>query len=347
MNVLVDLSVVADALMFKKFIEILRTRGHRVLVTYRGIRELHNVQLGLGLEGVLCGGYGHDLESKLLASSRRIAAMADLVHIFLEGKLDAVVSNTGVEACRVGFGLAARVHTFWDHPQAIPQAKLTLPLSSYVYYPWTIDDRCLEEHGVSADRRVPYKGFLHLAWVRDVPVNESIVADLGLNPDQSVILFRHSETGAAYLFGRKDITIDAVTFLAKQHPECQFVTKLRYRTDDPRELFRGLRNVHVYDRFIDLQSLVAKASLVVGGGATINLEASFYGVPIIACRQIDSPIDDFLSRNGFAFKASTVQDVVEHFNETNLDEKRVAHAEAVYHDMWFPLDKLIMNVEAR
>ena len=53
-------------------------------------------------------------------------------------------------------------------------------------------------------------------------------------------------------------------------------------TDEQRRAIRGLAlpSVHVPDRAIDTQSLVAYADLVVSAGGTMNREAAALGVPV-------------------------------------------------------------------
>ena len=116
LKVLCDLCVESDGLMFKSLIERLRKNGHRVMVTSRKPEaiEVHD-SIGVGNRPI--GEYAYTKEAKLAASSLRIHKITNLI-LKEWGNLDAVVSNTGIEACRVGFGLGAKIHNFHDHPEA-------------------------------------------------------------------------------------------------------------------------------------------------------------------------------------------------------------------------------------
>lgn len=351
MKFLIDLSVEADALMFKRLISSLKDRGHEIILTARSIVEANKLQEYIGLKPHVFGEYSGTLEGKLIASSKRIYEMAKLIQN-TKGKLDGVVSNTGIEACRVGFGLNTRVHTFHDHPnkEAMAQMKLTIPLSTYVYAPWVIPISNYTQFGLKDWQIIGYKGFLAMAWMPFEKINPDILKDLKLDEDRPVIVFRHSEMKAAYLFGKQDITIEAVKMLAKQRPDIQFVSRPRYSIDEmqpqfPTELYP---NVIILQDPIDMRSLLAKSIAHIGGGATMCLESAYLGIPTITCRPIMSPITDWLERQGLAEKAYTSDDIIYILNKyisgknnTNYQEK----AKKVFVDLEFPLDRLIYNME--
>ena len=329
--------------MFRRLIFELEKRGHTVLVTAR--EKINAVELYReeGLEPYVVGKYSTTLVGKLVESSRRIRAMAKLVTDKL-GTLDAVISNTGVEATRVGFGLGAKVHTFHDHPEAVHQLLLALPLSNYVYAPWVIYAGIYKKYVPSSTRIVFYHGFLHVAWMPYVQVDEHVIGKCGLDPSRPVVVFRESETGAAYLFGKQDITVDAVKVLAEEMPFVQFVARPRYNYENLTKAFRGYVNVTIFRKPVDMQSLLAKASLLIGGGATMSLEASYWGTPVVQCRPVSSPIATWLEQQQLAVPAKTLDEAVEK-GKILFGKRNVEHARKVHDCLEFPLEKLIQYVE--
>jgi len=344
MRFLVDLCVESDGLMFKRLIEELRERGHEVLVTARKKAEATSLYRYVGLKPHLVGEYSHTREGKLLASAQRIHEMAELVLKRLGG-LDGVVSNTGVEACRVGFGLGASVHTFHDHPQAKHQMLLTIPLSTYVYVPWVVPRSLYVKYGLNANAVIHYRGFLTMAWMPYVKVDEEVLSKLGLNPDGSVVVFRESEVAAAYLFGKEDVTLPAVRLLAERMPDTEFVARPRYSATALERYFKGCPNVKVFRKPVPMQSLLAKASLLIGGGATMCLEAAYFGTPVITFRPILAPITNFLVRAGLAWVGRSVDEVVK-LAEEKVGRRKPELAKKVFSKMEFPLETLIQNLEA-
>jgi len=344
MRVLIDLCVESDGLMFKELMDRLLDRGHDVLLTARKKINAIEFYRYLGLDPHVVGLYSTTRKGKLLASAQRIYEMAKLVLSELGG-LDAVVSNTGVEACRVGLGLGASVHTFHDHPEAIHQLLLTIPLSNYVYVPWVIDRGVYIKYGLSIRAIINYRGFLTLAWMPHLEVDEDVLQKLGLNPEKPVVVFRESEVGAAYLFGREAFTLPAIKKLAEKMADTQFVARPRYSASRLQKYFNKCPNVKVFVEPIPLQSLLAKASLLVGGGATMCLEATYFGTPTITCRPIKSPITDFLNNSGLAWEANSAEEILA-LAEEKIGRRNEELAGKVYGDMEFPLEELIKNIEA-
>lgn len=349
MKFLIDLSVEADALMFKRLIRDLQERDHEIILTTRNIPESIKFQSYLGLKPHVIGEYSGTLEGKLLASSQRIYKMTKIVSQ-TKGKLDGVVSNTGIEASRVGFGLNTKVHTFHDHPnpEAAAQMKLTIPISTYVYAPWIIPRENYTKYGLKDWQVVSYKGFLAMAWMPYEKLNSDILAELNLDENRPVIVFRESEMKATYLFGKQDITIEAVKCLAKDMPDIQFVTRPRYSINELQSQFPTVKypNVIVLREPMDMRSLMAKSVAHIGGGATMCLESAYLGVPTITSRPINSPITDWLENKGLAQKAYTAQGIVDIMTnmECNKAQYKCRSKEA-FGDLEFPLDVLIENLE--
>jgi predicted glycosyltransferase len=331
--------------MFKRLIEELVKHGHEVLVTTRAKAHLPELYSYLGLEVHVIGEYGTTLETKLVASAERTAEMSKLVLRELGG-LDAVVSNTGVEACRVGFGLGAQVHTFHDHPQAMKQLLLTIPLSDYIYVPWLIDRGVYVRVGVSSEAIIQYKGFLCMAWLPYIKPDPHILEKLKWLNYEKIVVFRESEMGAAYLFGTEDISLPAVHQLAEKHPNWLFIARPRYGPETLKQYFSNLANVVILTQPIDLQSLLAKADLLVGGGATMCLEAAYFGTPVITCRPIEAPITNWLINSGLAWKGKTAENTVE-LAEDWISKRTTETARKAFGGMEFPLKQLIQNIEKK
>ena len=343
MKIVIDLCVDSDGLMFKELAEKLKERDHEVIITARDKVQALDLYRYMGLEFFIVGKYAKTLEEKLLASAERIYNMAKIIKRELKG-LDAIISNTGVEASRVGFGLGAQTHTFHDHPEAIHQLLLTLPISTYIYYPWTIPKSFYKKHGIKDSALVPYKGFLTASWMSKIKVDNNIIEKLGLDPDRRIIVFRESEMGAAYLFGKNAITLQAVKKLAETRKNIQFVARPRYHSAILEGYFKGLKNVTIFKHPIDLQSLLAKADMLIGGGATMNLEATYYGTPTIMCRQITSPITDYLAETGLAVQANSVVDIIK-LTRSNMNKRKEKLAREIHDNMEFPLDTIIEKIE--
>ena len=91
-------------------------------------------------------------------------------------------------------------------------------------------------------------------------------------------------------------------------------------------------NVKIYPTPIPLQSLLAKSDLLIGGGATMCLEATYFGVPTIMCRQITSPITDYLEKTGLAYFAKTTTDIID-LTDKHLGKKKTKLAQKIHGKM--------------
>ena len=74
------------------------------------------------------------------------------------------------------------------------------------------------------------------------------------------------------------------------------------------------------------------------------LEATYFGVPTIMCRQINSPITDYLAKMGIAYNANTTTDII-NLTEKHLGKRKSNKAQKIHEKMDFPLNQLIENIE--
>ena len=341
MRFLVDLTCEGGALLFHSLIRRLEGRGHEVHITSRRYDRANQLQRNLNLDVVVLGSHGSSLYDKLTAYADRVRLLASHLKNL---KIDAVVSNAGPAACRAGYGLALKVYTWNDMPEAEAQTRLTVPLSTWIFTPWIVPKEEFTRYGIPEEGVFQYRALYPMAWLPDVEVDPMIREKLGLDPHQPVIAFRESEGRAAYLLNKERIVLRAVQKLAEEIPEAQFVTRARYDSEELRSELDGSPNVKVFEEPIDLQSLLAKADLLVGGGATMNIEAAYYGTPVIACRAIEVRYERFLLDSGLAVKAYNVEEVVRHSGEL-LGERNDDLARKVFGEMNYPLEEIITVME--
>jgi len=281
---------------------------------------------------------------KLECSAFRLESMIDYVRAKMGGIVDVVVSNVGPEATRLGYGLGAKVCTWNDMPEAEALTRLTTPLSTWIFTPWIIPPQEFIRYGVPDERIFRYHALYPMAYLPEIEVEQNIMGRLGIHDFYDVIVFSESETRASYLIGKQDIVVEAVKVLAEEMPEAIFLARPRYSAEELRRNFYDQPNVHIFSEPIDMQSLVAKADLLIGGGATLNIEAAYYGTPVIACRPITCRYEQFLLDRWLAVKAHTVDEVVSLAYEL-LGKRNDDKARQVFDKMKYPLDEIIKIIE--
>ena len=220
---------------------------------------------------------------------------------------------------------------------------LTIPLSNFVYAPWVIDRAEYTRLGLSMENLVLYKGFLVMSWLPTTKIDNNIISKVGLDPKKKVVVFRESELGASYLSGAKDITLSAVKELATVYPDIQFVTRPRYYKSHLEDYFSEYNNVTIFQKPVNLQSIIAHADLLLGGGATMSLEASYFCTPVITCRQISSPITKWLQETGLAVEANDTDQIKYHF-KVLLGKRTDKISHKIFNELEFPHDILYKNI---
>ena len=126
----------------------IKQKGRHVLITTResnGYTEVVELLKLYKVKFFNIGSFGgSELRSKLAASLERQIALSEFIKNF---DIKVLVSLCSVDANRVAFGLGISIINFYDIPlsdhktnfkRALPQARLTLPLSKCVFHPFVV-----------------------------------------------------------------------------------------------------------------------------------------------------------------------------------------------------------------
>ena len=292
MRVWIDSLTPKHALFFTPLRQALKARNHEVLVTTRRYREavqtLQLKKIPFTIVGEHGGGTAY---GKLAASAHRITKLAELINTW---EPDIAVSFSSPEAARVAFGLAIPHIAANDSPHAWRVAKLTVPLSHYVCYPWIIPRNVWTELGANRKSLAPYRALDAAAWLKDFKPNPRVLPALGLDPDRPVVLLRTEEAFAAYLMGkatdRAPVVLPIIKELLKSRLDAQIVVSTRYGLQAPilKKAFR--EKITILDRIVDSPSLLARSAIFVGSGGTMTVEAALLGTIAISCFPGQKPL---------------------------------------------------------
>jgi predicted glycosyltransferase len=320
MRVLVDCATPKSALFFHPIIEKLKKRGCEVGVTTRAYAETIGVLERLGIEHHVLGKHGGEtLQGKLEAHIERLVSLTKFVKEF---KPQVVVNLMNPESSRVAFALNTPLMCFADIPEATHVAKLTIPLATKVFSPWIIPKKAFLKYGLEHRQIYQYHALDPVVWLRRHKVDENILEKLGLKSSKPVIVFRSSETKSAYLRGYRDLTSEAMKQLNKD--KFQLLDIPRYKSHE----------------VLDTQSLLAKCTVLIGGGGTMNCEAAYYGTPVIDCRAVDTYYMRFLRKMRLAARALTVEKIVKETEKAVKSGKNTEQAKRVFGQMEFPLKEI-------
>lgn len=316
-----DLVTPKSVLFFRKIIEALQKQGQRVLVTARegvGYREVVALLNLYKIDFVNRGEFGGgDLRDKLRASIERQKALMEFISLYNISKL---VSLCSVDANRVAFGLGIPIINFYDIPlsdcsanfkKALPQARLTIPLSTRLFHPYLVPKEIFLRFGLEEDQIITYNFYDVYLWLYDFKPDKKyfqyILNKYGLDNGKPLILVREEEFKSSYVSKKNNFLYKGVEILNKKL-DANFIFIPRYESSYLEQQFPFAT---ILKEKIYLQHLLAFCDLFIGGGGTINAESCFFGTPTISTRSFVSHYDKVLIDKGLMKKADNTQELVE------------------------------------
>jgi len=332
--VLFDLDMPKWALFFYPIMKKLDELGEKYIVTSRGgegYSELNEILDLYKIPYISIGEYGgSSLEGKLKASIKRQIKLIDIIK---QHNVKKIISGSVVDPARVGFGLGIPVYNFYDIPlsdyktnftKALPQARLTIPLSTKMFKPFVVPDEVIERFGLEKEYIVEY-GFIDpLIWLYDFKFDKNYVKNFykkyKIDRSKKTILVREEEYKASYVKKKYPFLYEALMEIYKKF-DTNIIIIPRYESDYLKKEFPF---AYVIKEKIVLQHLLKDADLFIGGGGTINTEACFLGTPTISTRSFISHYDKWQIDNGLMVWVNNKEDLLNHVsyflnNQINLN----------------------------
>jgi predicted glycosyltransferase len=292
LKVWIDVLTPKQALFFLPLNNLLRSEGHQTLITTRRYREAQETLRLKRVQHSVVGMHGGGtLLGKLVASGERVVKLARMVG---DWHPDVAVSFSSPEATRVAFGLGIPNVAANDSPHSAMVARLTLPLSRFVCFPWIIKNSVWTALGARMDALVSYRALDPAAWLKRFRPSPKVLAQVGVDPDKPIIVLRTEEAFAAYLLGRASdrapVIEPMISELLKLKMVGQILVSTRYGQQAPVLRRRFGRKIKVVDRVVDASSLLKYASVFVGSGGTMTVESVLLGTPSVSCFPGEKPL---------------------------------------------------------
>lgn len=346
-----DLVTPKSVMFFKPIIKAIQERGEKTLITAREglgysevveLLKLHNIEFfNRGYFG------GANLSDKLKASIHRQLELMEFVENEGATKLVCLCS---VDANRVAFGLGMPIVNFYDIPlsdctmnfkRALPQARLTLPLSNKAFRPFMVPSEIFSRFGLEEDQIFEYQFLDVVAWLKDFKPSQDFydatLLGLGLDPKKPTVIIREEEYKASYVLRKYPFLYDGLDVL-KDKLDANFLIIPRY---EPEVVAQMLPFCTVLKEKIEVQHLLAFCDLFIGGGGTLNSEACYFGIPTISTRSFISHYDKFLIDEGLMLKADNTEEVVSLALEF-IGKKN--GAKSVFEKMVFDIDAIVDEI---
>ncbi len=237
---------------------------------------------------------------KLVTSGERVVGLARLINAW---KPDVAVSFSSPEAARVAFGLAIPHVAVNDSPHAWMVARLSVPLSRFVCFPWVIPKKVWMDLGARRLSLVSYRALDPAAWLKKFKPNPKVLKSMGLDKDRPIVVLRTEEAFASYLMGkasdRAPVIAPIVEELFRLDLGIQIVVSTRYGLQAPTLRKKFGDKLTLLDKIVDAASLLSLSSVFVGSGGTMTVEAALMGTLAISCYPGEKPIYiEYLEREG-------------------------------------------------
>ena len=346
MKVLIDILTPKQCRFFSVLAKKLERRGFQVFKTARMFREVVELLDILGEEAYIVGRYGGaTLEGKLEASLER---MLELKKVFHKLKPDLVISFSSPEASRIAFGLGIPHIAVNDSPHSEAVAKLTIPLSCFLFTPWVMPKAAWTRYGIASSKVIKYRALDPAAWLKEFKPNLRLVEEVGLDTSRPIAVFRLEESHASYILGMGGL-VEEVARKALERFDIQPVIMPRYDEQINRveKAFEG--KAFILRKTIDAASLLYFASILVGGGGTMNIEAALLGVPVISCYPGETTyVERYLVDKGFIYRATESEEALaymERLLEPNEKAKFEERARSLLKSMVNPAEFIAEKLE--
>jgi predicted glycosyltransferase len=308
-----DLGTPKQVTFFEPIIKEIQQRDIEILITTRiseGYTEPARLLELRGLKYYAFGEYGGEkLKSKLSSALNRQIALNEFIQNFRIRKL---VNLGSVDGCRVAFGNGIEIVSFFDIPSRgmdgnlTPIAKLTLPLSSRIFHPFVVPREYFTPF-VGVNNVYAYNFLDPIIYLQYQKADSSFFERLPIDKNKKTILFREEEYKASYVLNKKTFVYDAL-----KNIDANLIIIPRYETGHLREEFP---NAITVEEKMDLSKILPFVDIFIGGGGTINIEACYWGTPVISTRSFVTHYDKFLIDNELMFLAQTEGEIIKLYKE--------------------------------
>jgi len=329
--ILFDMDMGKWVLFFEPILRELQKREIPYIVISRsgkGYGELNKILELKSIPYISIGEFGGaSLEGKLLASLDR---QSEIIKIIEKYNISKVISGSVVDSTRVAFGLGIPVYNFYDIPlkdytedlkKALPQARLTIPLTTKFFKPFVIPDTLIEKFGLKKNQIVTYNLIDPFIWLKDFQYDESYVKDClkkySIDYTKKTIVIREEEYKSSYVSKKYPFLYESLSTLHKEL-DANIIIIPRYESEYLKKEFPF---AIILEEKITIQHLLKFCDLFIGGGGTLNSEACFLGTPTISTRSFISHYDKWQIDNGLMNWVNSKEELI--MSSRKLIEKRI------------------------
>ncbi len=331
MKIWFDAATPKYALFYTKLIPLFKNLGYEILVTTRFAPDYVEAKAVLdnyGIDYHLVGNYGgHTKEEKFKARLNREREFVDLFDKV--GAPDGLICGCIPDSAQTAFGLGMPTFLLCDTPignnkfsyeKVTLVSRLALPMASLIFYPFVLPADIFVKMGLNPKNTLAYDFIDIYWWMKDLKRDDAkdFRKRYKLDLNKPTILVREEEFKAHYVTKKLPVIYDAIPLLIK-NMNANVVIMPRYSPDELEKKF-GKSALVLRDK-LTVEEFYPFIDLLIGGGGTMNLEASCAGIPVISTRSLFLYHDDYLMDNGMMSWAGSAEKVLE-LAQTLIGKKR-------------------------
>lgn len=307
-----DLITPKSVLFFEPMIREL-SKDEEIIITSRGDENYNEVNELLKLKKLKYksfGGYGgENLNDKFKASLNRQKKLNEYIQ---DLGIDILVNLCSVDACRVAFGNGIKIINFCDFPTAKDDklthvAKLTLPLSNTIFYPFYIPKEIFLNY---CENVIEYDFLDPIIYLQSQNKDKSFFNGLNLDKSKKTILYREEEHKSGYVLDQK-IFIEEIL----KDIDANLIVIPRYEYQSIKKKFP---EAIILKEKIELSNILPFVDLFIGGGGTINIEAVYWNIPTFSTRSFLCHYDRYLIDNNLMFHIKEKKEFITLFNKIDI-----------------------------
>lgn len=276
MRVWIDLANSPHVPFFRALTDRFAEAGHEVEITAREFAETVQLARAAGFAPHVIGKHGgREVSGK---AGNLMSRAWDLVRWARKRRFDLAVSHNSYSQIVAARALRIKTVTLMDYEHQ-PANHLAFRLASRIIVPASFPAESLRRFGATVGKVRRYHGTkedVYLANFQPDPEFTARLCELGVNPDNVLVLMRPPATEALYHRFQNTLFDEALQRLSADE-NVQLV--LLPRNETQRAAYSGGERVIVPPSPLPGADLIAASDLVISAGGTINREAAALGVP--------------------------------------------------------------------
>jgi uncharacterized protein len=306
MHVWIDLANSPHVPFFKALAKRFTTQGHTIETTAREFAETVPLAQAAGFAPQVAGAHaGRAVTAKAGGLVSRAWTLATWAR---KREFDLAISHNSYSQILAARALRIRTITLMDYEHQ-PANHLAFRFASRIIVPASFPAARLRKFGARVGKVRRYHGTkedVYLADFQPDPAFGAQLCELGVNPDNTLVLMRPPAHDALYHRFQNTLFDEALRmFIADERLQVLLLP----RNQAQRELYARER-VIIPARPLDGANLIAASDLVISAGGTINREAAALGIPaasIYAGRW--AAVDEELIKEGRMTRIASLEDL--------------------------------------